>query len=365
MSKPSNPKGVYEKCKGSGVWYIRWCDANGDVKRKMIGPKKEAIKAVEQLRVLARLERLSPELVPDSTRPKRLDAVMEFQNSTSRNKPRTKNQEAIQRRIWTRAFPGIYLHQVTPAKLEAWIARRRAEVAPATVNRSLAYLKRTFNIAIKHGWWGKVNPVTRVDMLRENNTRDRYLSPEEMRAILAKCDPEPAAIIEIAVQTGMRQSEQFSLKRQDIDLEAGLARLGDSKSGQSQHVQLNARALELFTKILSSHDSEWVFPSAAARHKSKRLCPRHFKLKYYDPILTELGIEDANWHTLRHTFASWLRLSGVDLKTISELCRHTTQRTTERYAHLNADNRRAAANSIVSLSQPVTKTTRGLRLVKA
>ena len=72
-----------------------------------------------------------------------------------------------------------------------------------------------------------------------------------------------------------------------------------------------------------------------------------------DPVLTDvdparlsvytrrlfqgLGIQDASFHSLRHTAASWLVMGGVDLYAVGQLLGHKTPRMTQRYAHLSPD----------------------------
>ena len=71
----------------------------------------------------------------------------------------------------------------------------------------------------------------------------------------------------------------------------------------------------------------------------------------FERVVKELGfnegIEDARdkvvFHSLRHTFASWLVQRGVPLYTVAELMGHTTLEMTKRYSHLAPDTMRAAA----------------------
>lgn len=62
------------------------------------------------------------------------------------------------------------------------------------------------------------------------------------------------------------------------------------------------------------------------------------------------GISDPRqkvvFHTLRHTFASWLVQKGTPLYTVAELMGHKSLTMTSRYAHLAPENMRNAVNKI-------------------
>lgn len=73
-------------------------------------------------------------------------------------------------------------------------------------------------------------------------------------------------------------------------------------------------------------------------------------IEHDDGTFTEPQIDDARqrvvFHTLRHTFASWLVQKGTPLYTVAELMGHTTLTMTRRYAHLAPDTVRKAALSL-------------------
>ena len=58
------------------------------------------------------------------------------------------------------------------------------------------------------------------------------------------------------------------------------------------------------------------------------------------------GISGVTWHTLRHTFASRLVNSGVDIVTVKELLGHSSISVTMRYAHTNIESKRAAVEKL-------------------
>jgi site-specific recombinase XerD len=66
-----------------------------------------------------------------------------------------------------------------------------------------------------------------------------------------------------------------------------------------------------------------------------------------------LGIDDVTqkvvFHTLRHTYASWLVMGGVDLYTIQKLMGHKSHQMTQRYAHLAPEHLEKAVNSLENI----------------
>lgn len=197
------------------------------------------------------------------------------------------------------------------------------------------------------------NPVSRIKMFREPAGRLRFLSPEEEQELCTAVSPEFAPWVRLFILTGMRQVEQFSLRCEHVDFERGLITLPATKAGGVQYVKLNGEAKlilrELDTTAAKAHavaEAEaipgkrktspvrppWVFPS---ENPETHVDPRNFYRRVYLPKVKELGMDGVTWHTLRHTFASRLAMSGVTEGTVAALLQHSSTALVRRYAHLS------------------------------
>ena len=102
-------------------------------------------------------------------------------------------------------FGNPTLDQVTPKRIVAYKNQRYTDgVKPATINRELATLKKAFNLARREWEWCTDNPVCRVSMEKENNTRDRWLTVDEETRLLNAAAPWLRELMLFAIHTGMR-----------------------------------------------------------------------------------------------------------------------------------------------------------------
>lgn len=204
-------------------------------------------------------------------------------------------------------------------------------LAPATLNRYRSLLSLTYRLAIENG---KIesNPLKSVKRRKENNERVRYLLEDEeerLRAVLREHYPHRLPEFDLALNTGMRQSEQYKwIARHTIDFDRRILTVSKSKHGFKRHIPLNDIALEALKQVLRHGQGD--DPLFLNRYGETLSNPR----EWFERALKLAKIKDFRWHDMRHTFASRLVMAGVPLRTVQELMGHKTIQMTCRYAHL-------------------------------
>ncbi|NMA27447.1 MAG: site-specific integrase [Burkholderiales bacterium] len=336
-------RGLFERPAGSGVWWVLYYDREGRRHRERVGSKSAALEVYQQRKTEIRLHKFDPEGVT-RRRVLTVKGLLERYLPEMEKKNSAKDDRRYAR-YWLEHMGSTPADQVKPENVDKWRRKRLKEktrtgkpAAPATVNRAVAFLKRLFNLGIRDGLLER-NPVTRLKMLTENNSRIRYLLDEEEERLRAVMSQEDWAIVGFALATGLRQGEMLSLRREDLDLRLGMITLRRSKHGEQRHVPMNQSARDALAIILGGHSSGWVFPAPRGGG------PRRGDSVYRGvlvPALKRAYIENFHWHDLRHTFCSRLVMAGVDLRTVQQLAGHKTITVTMRYAHLSPGHQRAA-----------------------
>ena len=230
------------------------------------------------------------------------------------------------------------LLSVLPRNISKYKMLRKEEgAAPATINRELAMLSKAFSLAVKEWEWLKDNPVSKVPREKEDNERDRWLTVEEEVSLL-ECSPDWLRdIILFNLQTGLRQDELLSLTWDRVSGVREEILIDDTKNGKSRTIPLNKTALGILkskAKVVSIKN-QIVFHSKAGTKINKHNLRRAFV-----NAMGRAGIEDFTFHGLRHTFATRLAQSKIDLYRISKLLGHKDISTTQRYAHHCSDSLR-------------------------
>ncbi|MEP7153897.1 MAG: site-specific integrase [Nitrospira sp.] len=231
-------------------------------------------------------------------------------------------------------FGNPTLVQVTPKSIVAYKNKRYADgVKPATINRELALLKKAFNLACREWEWSTDNPVCRVSMEKEQNTRDRWLTDEEEARLFAAAVPWVRDLVIFAIHTGMRRGEILALTWAGVNFTRRTVTVFKSKNGERRTIPVNQTVLDLLRqkhgqagRLLLEQDV--VFASEATTPVNGSNLRRRF-----NSALRVAHIADFRFHDLRHTFATRLVQGGVDLYKVQRLLGHKSPSMTQRYAH--------------------------------
>jgi site-specific recombinase XerD len=344
--KGRNARGVFEKVPGSGVWWIRFNDAQGRYRREKAGTKGMAIdlyrkRKVEALEGKKLPERLRRATVTFSAIAKDAMVYSKVHKAGTSYRCDAGRMEVLLG--WFREYPA---ESITAQDIERQF--RKQEWAPATVNRYRALLSLTYRLAIRDGK-AKVNPARLVPHRLEDNARIRFLSADEETAVRkvigAKCS-ERMPEFDLALNTGIRLSEQYGLLWENVSIALRMLTIPRTKNGTLRHVPLNQAAVKALETLRKR------FPATECVCGGAREPRRWFEL-----VLKDAKVANFSWHCLRHTFASRLVMAGVDIRTVQELLGHKTIAMTVRYSHLAPKHTLAAVERLDASTETPTDTT--------
>lgn len=270
-------------------------------------------------------------------------------------KPSSARRYGISLKWLADKFEAVYLDQITRDKLaefETW--RRSAGTAAPTVRRDLACLSSLLASCEEWNWIedgknlvpGFLRRRARRG-LRESPPRTRYMTGAEEAKLLSAATPAVRNAIAVAVDTGLRREELFSLTWPQVDFRRGvIATTKRTKSGRARTVPLPDRAAQILARL--KEPSRGVITSLYVfRHEDgSRLMNMEKGLR---GAVRRAGLSDLCWHDLRRTAACrWLQRDGRSMEEVSILLGHSSVTVTEtRYAFLENEK---VAGEVAQLS---------------
>lgn len=199
--------------------------------------------------------------------------------------------------------------------------------SPSTINQAISAFAFFYREVLPREW-----PL-QVRHQREPLRLPVTLSGEEVSRLLdAAATLRERAMMEIAYAGGLRLGEMLRLKVTDIDSGRMLIRVERGKGDKDRYVMLAASLLETL-RAYWRHDKPrtWLFPGQGGeRPLHPTLVQRAFKAAKQAARIEK----PVSFHSLRHSFATHLMESGVNVRTIQALLGHRSLGTTERYTHV-------------------------------
>lgn len=227
---------------------------------------------------------------------------------------------------------------------------QKKKLTPATAKHILVLVGEVYNKAITWGMYQGENPVKKVKMPVLQNKRERFLSHEEAKQLLAALkakSPQLHDISMLSLYCGLRAGEILNIRGQDLDLENNLIHIADPKNKHPRKAYMTQTIRAMLKGKVPENQGDLIFMS----RKGEKIASVS---RTFERVIGDLefnkGIEDPRqkivFHSLRHTFASWLALQGEPIQVIAEMLGHRTLSMTQRYAHLTGDHKRKAADRL-------------------
>jgi len=252
------------------------------------------------------------------------------------------------------------LHDLTVRDLDLYVAKRRAKVSNASVNREIALLRRVVRWAAKRNYETPTIDWPEV-MLPEESERVRELTAEEEDRLFAALPDNLKPIVEFALLSGQRRTEIISLRWSDVNLAEARASFS-IKGGDKHSIPLSPRMVALIANQPKVCPQVFTYvcrrPAPKRKDRPQRVKGERYPFskqgwaRQWRKALKEAGIENYRFHDNRHTAATRnLRASG-NMKGVQKLLGHKDLRTTGRYAHAMEDDVRAMLFATESRNSP-------------
>ena len=247
-------------------------------------------------------------------------------------------------RYLTPIFRGKYLDDITRAEIVGIGETKKAQTSPSRANRYLALIRSILNRAERIWEW--IDKAPAVTLYKEPKKRVRYLSPDDVNALMDQLPEHQKPIIAFSLLTGLRKSNILNLRWNQVDLLRGTITIfgNEMKNGNDHVVLLSDMTKNIIISQLGKN-TEFVFTYKG--HKLKEVNTTAFR-----NALKRAGITNYRFHDNRHTWASTLVQNGVSLYELQEMGAWQSTEMVKRYAHLAPEKMRQNAQIADSILKP-------------
>ena len=237
------------------------------------------------------------------------------------------------------------INRISINEIESLQIKKSKTHSPKTNNTILDLFSTILNYAISKNIYTEENYISKVKRLKINNTRERYLSNNEIKLLIDTVRDDILLYIFclISLSTGGRVGTTLNIKKRDISIEHRTIKLIDLKNNSEAYTGFITKDI---ANIIQEHirtlsDNQYLL-QVNNKQLTVRMMQRRLK-----PILDHLFNQELEEndsknrfviHSLRHTFASNLAIKGTPIYTIQKLMNHKDISSTLRYAKLDPRN---------------------------
>ena len=234
-------------------------------------------------------------------------------------------------------FGNGYLTEITSQKLDGYFQDRINDSSIYPARKDLINLSSAFNWAVKQKYLAE-NPCKGFKRFKIPEKQPLFFSEIDFEMLLRVIDkPDIKDLINFAVNTGLRQMELLTLQWNQINFKDKNLILDNrnylTKSKKIRSIPLNIKALQILTEREGNKSGELIFTL-----KGESI-DQHFLVKQFKQYVIAAKLNPAlSFHSLRHTFASWLIQRGASIYSVSKLLGHSNLKVTEIYSHLRSED---------------------------
>lgn len=227
-------------------------------------------------------------------------------------------------------FTGKNLSEIDDNDIKNYLSHlaEKKQSATSTLNQAINALKFYYGTILKRKF------IYEVKRPRKDKMLPIVLSKEEVAKILSFIkNIKHKAILMLVYSAGLRVGEVVKLKPEDIDSKRMLVFIKGAKGRKDRYTMLSEKALEVLREYWKEYrPQKWLF---LGQNKERHITTRTVE-KIFSNACNDAGIlKEVTVHSLRHSFATHLLESGVDLRYIQEILGHKSSKTTEIYTHVS------------------------------
>ena len=231
-------------------------------------------------------------------------------------------------RAFTERFGNPELDRLTVDSLTSAMSASSA----GTWNRHRATVTAILHHAQAMGWCDK---IPAIPSRKAPPGRTRWLTQAEWARLEAELPAHLLAPARFALATGIRRANLLGLQWSEVDLTRKVMWIhaDEAKASKSIGIPLSAQAIEIIKSQIGKHETH-VFTWPLTRNKETKNVPMREIGEAYQRAVARAGLAGVNWHTLRHTWASWHVMAGTPLEVLQKLGGWASFDLVLRYAHL-------------------------------
>lgn len=228
--------------------------------------------------------------------------------------------------------------------LQSYFEQRLKRVSAYAVKRDIANFSSAFNWAISKNYINE-NPCKGIKKPKLPERLPHFFTEEQFEQLIDVVDDaELRDLFRFALLTGLRQGDLIALQWSQINFKDDSVILDNrnslTKSRKVHSIPLNISALQILTeRQLRKRDNYLVFT-----YKGNEIKQDFISKKFRKYVKKAKLDSKLTFHSLRHTFASWLIQKGASLYNVSKLMTHSDLRVTQIYSHLRSEDLRNSIN---------------------